>query len=679
MKKILDALNSPRRNTRDLSMNILVTLAMAAVFTVINPNFIDRFNLISIGQNLAPNAMLALGVIMPIAMGCVDLSIGAVCIGAATVGGTLLKAGVPLYACIPVMIAFGGLAGLLNGYLVAKKHLQPFITTLGTMMFIRGATAIFANASTVMFPSDTWYNDLFSTWMGFPTGFAWIALFTALVYFVFRKTRTGRYLVSIGSNERAVRVSGVDVDKYIIIGYIGSGLMAGISAIFWSASFATISVGTGPGMELDAIAAVFISGTAAAGGLANVPGCVIGSLMLVVIRSGLNFALARMNVSINSTFVTYVISGIIVVAAVMADKSRSRSRRTRKNAGPYSAARRRIAAYAVSLALLVFLTAASVTVTGSGDREAGPAGKMICLLMRSEGNDFWDTVAEGAKAAGKEKGYTVICRGAEGEDASFLPKEREILDMMLTEEPVGIGVSTIADGYSDLLEEAYERKIPVVQYDAGVYQADLDALNAASANPIVCTVVADNYENAAEAAGKVFPAVRQDIISADVYPVGIIQHANNESAEERAKGFADAFMKLAEADPETAGKCRMQTEVKPTAADNAYKDALEYLFEKNVRLIFGTSGGVINQCYDAVHAADGKYDGLKFAGYDDETKAREWIKDTGSATPMIGSASQNPYQMGYITVQAMMDIAEGKKVEEKIVVRGEWICPDNVQ
>lgn len=157
MKKLLESMSSPRRNTRDLSQNILVTLIMASVFTAINPNFIDKYNLISIGQNLAPYAMLALGVLMPISMGKTDLSTGSVCIGAAVAGGTLLTMGLPLFACIPVMILFGGLVGFVNGYLVAKKELQPFIVTLGTMMFVRGITAIFANAPNVMFPTNTWY------------------------------------------------------------------------------------------------------------------------------------------------------------------------------------------------------------------------------------------------------------------------------------------------------------------------------------------------------------------------------------------------------------------------------------------------------------------------------------------------------------------------------------------
>ena len=106
---------------------------------------------------------------------------------------------------------------------------------------------------------------------------------------------------------------------YKLMAYVISGLGAGIAAIFWAASFTTVASATGNGMELDAIAGVYIGGTSAAGGIASISGSVIGSAMLVVIRSGLNFVLAKFNLDVNSTYVTYVLTGIIVVVAVLMD------------------------------------------------------------------------------------------------------------------------------------------------------------------------------------------------------------------------------------------------------------------------------------------------------------------------------------------------------------------------
>jgi ribose transport system permease protein len=133
------------------------------------------------------------------------------------------------------------------------------------------------------------------------------------------KNKTGRYILSIGSNEEATRLSGINTEKYKMAAYVITGLAAGIAAIFWSSSFVTVASATGNGMELDAIAGVYIGGTSAAGGVASVGGSVIGAAMLVVIRSGLNFVLAKYNVSVNSTYVTYVLTGVIVVFSVLID------------------------------------------------------------------------------------------------------------------------------------------------------------------------------------------------------------------------------------------------------------------------------------------------------------------------------------------------------------------------
>ena len=104
-----------------------------------------------------------------------------------------------------------------------------------------------------------------------------------------------------------------------MLAYLFTGISAGIAAVFWSSSFVTVASATGNGMELDAIAGVYIGGTSAAGGVASVGGSVIGAAMLVVIRSGLNFVLAKYNLNVNSTYVTYVLTGVIVVFSVLID------------------------------------------------------------------------------------------------------------------------------------------------------------------------------------------------------------------------------------------------------------------------------------------------------------------------------------------------------------------------
>lgn len=299
---------------------IAALIVLIAVFGILNGNFVDRYNIVSMAQSLAPYAIMGLGVTFVIATGGIDLSIGTVCIASAVVAGKMYTSElIPLWVTIPVMILIGTLFGLINGLLVAKLKLPPFIATLGTMMIARGLSAIIVKDPNIFYPSGTWFNRTFSNLNGFPIGLVWVVGLAIVCMYLMYKCKIGRYILAIGSNEEATRLSGVNTDKFKIIAYVIGGMAAGIAAIFWAASFTTVASATGNGMELDAIAGVYIGGTSAAGGIASITGSVIGAMMLVVIRSGLNFVLAGFNVTVNATYVTYVLTGVIVVLAVLMD------------------------------------------------------------------------------------------------------------------------------------------------------------------------------------------------------------------------------------------------------------------------------------------------------------------------------------------------------------------------
>lgn len=679
MNKLYKYITSPRRSTRDLGMNIFITLLLAVVFTVINPNFVKGYNLVSMGQSLAPYAFMSLGILFPVSMGGIDLSVGAVCIGSAVLAGKFYELGMPLWCVIPVMMLFGLIIGLLNGTIIAKYNIQPFIVTLGTMMFVRGFTAIIAAEPTVLYPANCWYNQLFSNFNGFPMGIVWVLLFSFAVYFIFRKTKYGRYFISIGSNELSTRISGVDTEKYKCLGYALSGLMAGIAGIFWTASFATVTVATGNGMELDAVAGVYIGGTAALGGMANVWGTLIGAIMLVVVRSGLNFSLARLNISINSTYVTYVISGIIVVVAVLIERMRDGGIGKKKGkAGENGKVALKLVSAGLSVVMLVFLVLVSCGAINLDNTASKEEQKTICVLMKSEGVDFWDSVKEGAVDAGKENNYRIVCRGTESEDPSFLPKQLEIAESLLSEKPVGIALATIADGFTDYLAKLKDNGIPAIQFDSGLYQKDVEAVTEAGKNPLVAYVKADTYANSALAAEKTFEAIKDDIAAADEYIIGIIQHENSETATLRAKGFEDKIKELAEADPQTQGKVTVITEIKPSQMNNAYMDALNFLYEKNARTVFGTNLLVSQQVFDAIQAAGNKYDGMKFAAYDTGDKVFEWMKNDYKAE-LIGAVDQNPYMIGKLTVETIAKISNGEQIDEEVIVPGIWYDKTNAK
>ena len=305
---------------------LFATVVLLGLFSLVNPNLIrDKYMILSMIQNFAPYAVMGLGVTFVIATGGIDLSLGTVTIASAVLAGKLYTMNViPLWATIPVMMGIGTLCGLLNGLMVAKLKIPAFSATLGTMMVSRGLSALVAEVPNIFFPTGTWYNKTFSSLSignvsAIPVGLFWVIGLMLVCMYLMYKNKIGRYILAIGSNEEATRLSGINTDNYKIFAYTFAGLFCGIAAIFYSAAFPTIACATGNGMELDAIAGVYIGGTSSAGGVASVSGSVIGAILLVVIRSGLNMVLAKLGISLNSTYVTYVLTGVIVVVAILMD------------------------------------------------------------------------------------------------------------------------------------------------------------------------------------------------------------------------------------------------------------------------------------------------------------------------------------------------------------------------
>lgn len=311
--------------------NIIIigaTVVLFIIFSIINSGFSSGLNVLTMTRSVMPYAFLGLGVTFVIATGGIDLSIGTVCIASSVLAGTLYTAGMPLWMTIPCMLIFGTLFGLLNGVLVAKLKLPAFIATLGTMMFSRGFSAVIAKATVdavnIRYPVDSWMQKVFSNLNNFPIGLVWLVVITVICMYLMYKSKLGRYILAIGSNEEAARLSGVRTDRYKILAYTLSGLFAGIAAIFWSASFPTITTASGNGMELDAIAGVYIGGTSSTGGIASIVGSVLGAMILVIIRQGLSMTLGTIGSNISATHITYAITGIIVVGAVLLDVIKTR-------------------------------------------------------------------------------------------------------------------------------------------------------------------------------------------------------------------------------------------------------------------------------------------------------------------------------------------------------------------
>ena len=222
---------------------MLTVILLFVIFQLINPGFLSQGNLLTMTKSFVPYVILALGVTFVIATGGIDLSIGTVSIGSAVLAGTICKIGVTsaegvLWLTIPFILFTGILFGLINGVIVVKCKIAPFIATLGTMLVSRGLTAVVAEmlrgtSAAVKYPTTGWFQKMFTNMNGFPVGIVWVLGLTILCWITMYKTKVGRYILAIGSNEEAVRLSGIDTDKYKIIAYTICGAFAGIASFFF--------------------------------------------------------------------------------------------------------------------------------------------------------------------------------------------------------------------------------------------------------------------------------------------------------------------------------------------------------------------------------------------------------------------------------------------------------------
>ena len=653
---------------RRIQQNIVIFTTLIVLFlffTIVNPNFIDRYNVLSMVQSFVPYAFLALGVTFVVATGGIDLSVGAVAIASALIAGRLYQLGMPLFFVIPIMIVVGALMGCLNGFLVAKLKVPAFIATLGTMMTIRGLSALLVKIPNVIYPTNTWFNRVFSNVGGFPIGIIWLLVFAAIAMVVMYKTKVGRYILSIGSNEEATRLSGVNVIKYKFIAYAICGTLAGVAGIFYSSSFATIVAASGNGMELEAIAGVYIGGTVAAGGSASIFGTLLGSYLLVIIRVGLNFLLPKLNIEFNSTYVTYVITGVIVVLSIIFDMMKKKRAERAQQADVDK--KKIIISSIISGSLVVAMTIGAVfAVTFHNSKE-----KTIAVIAKGETHAFWRNVEAGATKACQEAGYKLSFRGPEQETPENLPKQRELLQTAISNGVDGICFSGIGEGFADLFQQAKEANIPVVQFDSGIWPNDYETIANSTKNPVVSSVLNDNYGGGELAAEKLFNYVRDNIISLGDYTVGVIQHDQTVSAYERSGGFMDKFEALVEADNATKGKVNLELQVKPDVNNDNYYNALAYLKEQGADAIFMTGEPVITQIYDKIKSGLNQYDDMIFVGYDAGTRQINWMEEHGSPL-LLGSIAQDSYEIGYQAVAQVIKASQGKPVNPNITTPGIW-------
>lgn len=324
-----DTLYNPRLSHFMETYGIVVVVAvMMAALAAIKPEvFLSAENLSNILKQNASLALLALGMLVVIITGGIDLSVGSIMALAMVSIAIAAQAGVPWPVCLLIGPAVGLAVGWVNGVGLTWLSLpHPFIMTLGTLNIARGLTYLVTGGAPVsgLQPEvrylglEYWSLGIFAPPAGLPVSLVVVAVCAVLLWLFLNHTSTGRHIYAIGGNPHAARVSGVNVDRVLIVVYMICGFFAGLAGLLLVGRTGSGFPNAGIGIELDAIAAVIIGGASFFGGRGTVLGVLAGVLIMGLLRNGLNIN----NVS---AFWQMILIGLVIIIAVYIDVLRRKA------------------------------------------------------------------------------------------------------------------------------------------------------------------------------------------------------------------------------------------------------------------------------------------------------------------------------------------------------------------
>lgn len=321
----------------------LALVAIIVVFSILSPNYLSVNNLLTMASHVAVYALLSLGMLLVILNGGIDLTVGSMLGLSGVVAGFLMEGvpidafGVTLFPAVWVVVilccAVGALVGLVNGVLISRFNVAPFVATLGMLYVVRGIALLMTNGLT--------YNNLEGrpelgntgfAWLGFnrlanvPVGVLVMVVVALVISLVLNRSTFGRWLYASGGNERAAELSGVPVKRVKIWVYVVSGICASIAGLILSSELTSAGPTAGTTYELTAIAAVVIGGASLMGGRGNVRGTLLGAFVIGFLSDGLVI------VGVSAYWQT-VFTGAVIIFAVLLNAIQYRGRRKRGSSG----------------------------------------------------------------------------------------------------------------------------------------------------------------------------------------------------------------------------------------------------------------------------------------------------------------------------------------------------------
>ncbi len=589
-------------------------LALCGWLSLMTSAFLTPDNLANVLLQSAINAVLAAGMTFVILTGGIDLSVGSVLALSGMVLGRLLQSGVPWPAAVLLGLLVGALLGLVNGLLITRGKLPPFIATLGMMSAARGLALVFSGGR----PESGFEPGFLALGEG-PALLALMGVVYALAWLTLQRTVFGRSVYAVGGNEQAAWLSGIDTAAVKSLVYVLSGLLAGLAAAMLTARLNSAQPIAGVMYELDAIAAVVIGGTSLAGGQGSVLGTLLGALIMSVLRNGLNL----LEVSAD---MQQVVIGVVIILAVLLDRSRAQLGTPRAR---------------LALGLCLVLVVALSLWWRSGAAGEGP---QIAMVLKTKNNPFWVDMEQAAQEAADRAGVRLIVQAPERE--TDVEKQMQIVENLIQKRVDALILAPC--GSKEIvpaIRKANQAGIPVLIVDTRV---DPEALQQAGAK-VIAFIGSDNLKGG-ELAGD-FLAERLKGKGRVVLLEGIAGH---ETVDARKRGFLAALEKH----PGLVLAASQTANAEQEKAFNVTQNLLQT--DPDVQGLFACNDvmalGALQAC-KAMRRSD-----ILIVGFDASDDARAAIRDG----TMAGSVAQYPREMGRLGVESALELLSGKTISDTL-------------
>jgi len=287
------------------------------IITILNPDFLSVNNLLNVLRQVSINAIIAFGMTFVILTGGIDLSVGSILALTGAVTAGMMAGGTDPVLAMLFGLILGALLGAVNGVLIAKGNVAPFIATLATMTIYRGLTLVYTEGRPISGLGDSLSFQLLGKgyFFGIPIPVVTMLISFGILYFILKKTTFGRRVYAVGGNEEASKLSGIKTGRIKIYVYALTGFLSALAALILTSRLNSAQPTAGQMFELDAIAAVVLGGTSLTGGRGWIVGTLIGALIIGVLNNGLNLIGV-------SSFFQQVVKGLVILFAVLIDRKK---------------------------------------------------------------------------------------------------------------------------------------------------------------------------------------------------------------------------------------------------------------------------------------------------------------------------------------------------------------------